>query len=1067
MESIPTPSSQPPEPRLFSSLGAWLQTWRKPEQSEHPTTQVNYGSCPPNSEDTFVDEVDEQTEESSDNELDVEDAMELLGMGAFQLRILVAAGLCFAADAMEVLMLSFLSVVLAEEWGLDPNQNAALISVAFLGALLGTLVLNPLGDAIGRRPVFSVTAAVIAIFGIGTAMCKTYSWLLFSRFMVGFGIGGLVVPFDTLAEFLPSKYRGPNLLYIEFFWTAGTLLVPAFAWISFGGARDSWQLFCVLCALPCLVSTILGIMLVPESPRWLLTVGKEREALEILRTAAVCNGKDPDELFPEGTILFQSEIEKHGNICDLFTRKWIRKTLLLWVAWFGLAFLYNGAILAISFVFTTVTPAGHGKAGGYEFDYQAIFISGSAEIVGLLMVIAVVDRWGRILTQFLCYLLGGICCLMLGVAAFRDAPRTLLVLFSFFVRFLMMGATCTTWVTTSELLTTDIRATGHGTANAVGRIGGFLCPYVISLNAPLNMIGFFLFTVSMCTAVAVWFLPETAGKRLGDELHNAHTCEEINTKHHRSLQRLKMEPSRDQLELTSVGNLWQAWTNPKPPSQPTTPTEYGTAVPKGEGSQALSHGKMPREELDVEDAMERLGMGPFQFQILVAAGLCFAADAMEVLLLSFLSVILTAEWGLESNENETLISVVFLGAMLGTMTLSPLGDIVGRRPVFSLTAAIIAIFGMGTALCSSYISLLFSRFMVGFGVGGLVVPFDTLAEFLPSRYRGPNLLYIEFFWTGGTMLVPVLAWFSLGNSNEGGAGSWQLFCILCAIPCIISTVLGIFLVPESPRWLLTVGRDEEALQILRRAAVRNGKDPMELFPLGTKLVQSEIQAHENIFDLFSPKWLRKTLLLWAAWFGLAFLYYGAILSVSIVFTKVEQGGNGNEGAYEFDYQAIFISASSEIAGLFLVLFTIDRWGRIPTQTFTYFMGGVCCLLLGLAAYHDAPRPLLVSLSFCARLMMMGATCTTWVSTSEILTTDIRATGHGAANAMGRIGGFFCPYVISENTPLNLIGLSLFVVSCGAALVVSFLPETAGKKLGEDDQPNERGTTSEGINYQSF
>lgn len=129
-------------------------------------------------------------------------------------------------------------------------------------------------------------------------------------------------------------------------------------------------------------------------------------------------------------------------------------------------------------------------------------------------------------------------------------------------------------------------------------------------------------------------------------------------------------------------------------------------------------------------------------------GLCFAADAMEVLLLSFLSVILTVEWGLEKHQNDTLISVVFLGAMSGTLVLSPLGDRIGRRPVFSLTAAIIALFGIGTALCSTYEALLFARFMVGFGVGGLVVPFDTLAEFLPSDFRGPNLLVRSFIEDG-------------------------------------------------------------------------------------------------------------------------------------------------------------------------------------------------------------------------------------------------------------------------------------------------------------------------------
>jgi MFS family permease len=190
-------------------------------------------------------------------------------------------------------------------------------------------------------------------------------------------------------------------------------------------------------------------------------------------------------------------------------------------------------------------------------------------------------------------------------------------------------------------------------------------------------------------------------------------------------------------------------------------------------------------------------------------------------------------------------------------------------------------------------------------------------------------------------------------------------------------------------------------------------------------------------------------LLWGAWFGLAFLYYGVIIVVSLVFSvheeKDESGGGGN---YHFDYSAIFISASAEIVGLLLVLATVDVWGRIGTQTITYVGGGLSCLLLGFFAYAGAPRNLLVFLSFSARMFMMGATCTTWVSTTEILPTDIRATGHSAANAMARLGGFIAPYIISEGTSLRVIGVVMFLVSIVTAVISWQLPETHGKALGE-------------------
>jgi putative MFS transporter len=455
--------------------------------------------------------------------------------------------------------------------------------------------------------------------------------------------------------------------------------------------------------------------------------------------------------------------------------------------------------------------------------------------------------------------------------------------------------------------------------------------------------------------------------------------------------------------------------------------------------------------VDMDTAIERLGMGRFQREILFAAGLCFAADAMEVLLLSFLSVILQAKWNLSETQMNTIISVVFAGAMVGTLILSPLGDIIGRRPVFTFTAAIISIFGVGTAFCTSYEWLLFARFMVGFGVGGLTVPFDTLAELVPTSKRGTNLLEIEFFWTAGTLLVPIIARITLGDAQN--EGSWQLFVFLCAIPCIFSTILGLIFVPESPRWLMTKGKPGEALRILRVAASRNSLDPLIAFPEGTQLVHKDGGAVDSgtIWDLFAPKWLKITILLWGTWAGLAFLYYGVIIAVSIVFTTHldnDEDQDNNKGLYEFDYNAIFISASSEIFGLVIVLFTIDRFGRIPTQTVSYLVGGIACLALGILASVDSSRWILLIMAFVSRMAMMGASCTTWVSTSEILSTEIRTTGHGTANAVARLGGFVCPYIISDHTGLTFIGIIIFAVSVLTANIAWQLPETTGRAMGE-------------------
>lgn len=547
----------------------------------------------------------------------------------------------------------------------------------------------------------------------------------------------------------------------------------------------------------------------------------------------------------------------------------------------------------------------------------------------------------------------------------------------------------------------------------------------------------------------------------------------------------------DELETEERNN------NRRQTSLPLSP-RYGT-MDANDGDEIHSNSKnrppLPKtitDLLHIDDAIERLGMGRFQYQILLAAGLCFMADAMEVLLLSFLAVILRHEWDLMERQMDTIISVVFAGALTGTLILSPLGDTWGRRPVFAATAGLIAIAGIATAFCQRYPQLLAARFLVGFGVGGLTVPFDTLSEMLPNSCRGRNLLYIEFFWTLGTLSVPLLAYWSLGTGTHNES-NWQLFVILCSIPCIVSTILGVILVPESPRWLLehnpTDQRRERALKILREAATLNGhEDAFVLFPPGTRLTAETVHEkqhpdelrtstvvatgdvniskevliepiglnkYNSFWELFSPAWRRITFLLWGAWFGLGFLYYGVILEVSMVFTvdgeDVVQDDDANAVAtynYIFDYAAIFISASSEVFGLLAVLWTIDSWGRINSQTASYMAGGVACLLLGLGAHHGLTRPWMIALAFLSRMAMMAASCTTWVSTSEILPTEIRATGHGTANAMARLGGFLSPYFITEGNPMAFIGVLVFFVAMGTSACSYQLPETAGKAMGD-------------------
>lgn len=452
--------------------------------------------------------------------------------------------------------------------------------------------------------------------------------------------------------------------------------------------------------------------------------------------------------------------------------------------------------------------------------------------------------------------------------------------------------------------------------------------------------------------------------------------------------------------------------------------------------------------LSINEAVNLIGTGKFQKRILFASGTCFIADSMEIMLLSFLSLLIKRDWDLGDNADfkvDSITSVMFVGSLVGTACLGPLGDRVGRKPVCLIAAFIISFFGVATAFCSNISQLLFVRFSVGIGIGGLTVPFDILAELVPTEIRGRYLLLIEYFWTAGSILVPVLAYLTLELS-------WRLFIILCAVPCFISLIVTHRFVPESPRWLVCKGRNEEALHILRNAARVNGKDPNILFPEGCTISMDEEEGTSNVCDLFQPRWRRVTLLLFVVWVGFAFSYYGVIMTVTKIFGNVdEKNEEGNEQS--FDYGAILISSSAEIMGTAIVIFLVDRIGRIPTQVSAYCTGGIAVFLLCYFV-NELSRSMLITLAFIGRVAEMSGSCVTWISTAEIYPTEIRSTGHSATNAVARLGGFMMPYILSGVASLQSVGFIMLFIHICTALSASYLPETKGLELGHAPLPAE-------------
>ena len=189
-------------------------------------------------------------------------------------------------------------------------------------------------------------------------------------------------------------------------------------------------------------------------------------------------------------------------------------------------------------------------------------------------------------------------------------------------------------------------------------------------------------------------------------------------------------------------------------------------------------------ELSLDQAIDRIGLGRFQRKLLAVAGVSWAADAMEVLLIGFVLPSLTAYWGLSRDQAGFLATTLFVGMMIGAWFWGTVADRVGRRRVFVSTILIGSVGALLSAAAPSYELLLLARLVTGFGIGGtLPVDYAITAEFLPTRQRGRWLVFLESFWALGTVVGAALAWLIIPRYPDDG---WRIVLALSAVPGLIA-----------------------------------------------------------------------------------------------------------------------------------------------------------------------------------------------------------------------------------------------------------------------------------------
>jgi len=434
-------------------------------------------------------------------------------------------------------------------------------------------------------------------------------------------------------------------------------------------------------------------------------------------------------------------------------------------------------------------------------------------------------------------------------------------------------------------------------------------------------------------------------------------------------------------------------------------------------------------KLAVEEVIEQIGIGRFQWKLLAICGSGWAADAMEVLIIAFVIPALIKEWNLTSQQAGFLGTAIFLGMLAGAWFWGTVSDYIGRRLGFQLTVLVDSVFGFLSALAPNFPLLVLLRALTGFGVGGtLPVDYSIFAEYLPKEKRGRYLVILESFWALGTIVAAGLAWLIVPRVG------WRALLAISAVPGLIIYFIRRY-VPESPRYLLISGREDEARQVLEQVARENG---VELAIAG--LQAESRQARVTVSALWQSGFARTTLMLWIVWFTISLGYYGVFIWLPRIF--VARGFT-----FLKTYQNVFLMALAQLPGYFSAAYLVERWGRKPTLGLYMVLSGVFTYLFAVAAGLSSILASAVLMSF----FCLGAWGCVYAYTPELYPTEIRSTGMGWASGMTRIAGAIAPSLGGYLLSISLAAaLSLYAAAfiIGGLAVLTLGRETRGQPLAE-------------------
>jgi MFS family permease len=386
-------------------------------------------------------------------------------------------------DGFDLFVMSIALPLISVQFAATPLAQGAVGAAAVVGAIFGALIGSRLCDRFGRKKVFLVDLFIFIVFAVLSSFAWNLESLILFRFLLGIGIGAdYPICASYVCEFMPKRIRGRMMIAAFSFQAVGIFAAAAFGLLILAvlPVESAWRWMLVAGTILALVILVLR-RTIPESARWHIQRGEWKLAMGVVRYLIPDFSLKGKVSPPVKTVEPEESqaVACHSALADyaeLFSKENLKKTVLITVPWFLMDFAFYGVgiftpILIAALLGADTVGLNFIAQDFYSTEYTVmldIFL-----VIGFILNILFIEKIGRMRLQLAGFV--GMAAGMFILAAAQSGPQTIIALafvgFGLFNLFQNLGPNATTFLLPAELYPTRLRATAHGFASALAKVG--------------------------------------------------------------------------------------------------------------------------------------------------------------------------------------------------------------------------------------------------------------------------------------------------------------------------------------------------------------------------------------------------------------------------------------------------------------------------------------------------------------------------------------------------------------------------------------------------------------------